>query len=247
VPAPARVIRSLWFLSISGRPDMRIAKEFGIFTKSTMLHNLQSSAQENRYQHFDSPETDLALYVTISPGIERLAKGYRDDVLYRKRWLTNLRLIRRVQPSIFLLRIDGPVYLRFTLLSRLMVSDLIQHTNSIQRQILTGRHSLFTCDPTPGTTQNRVYPHRITFEWFILLDGLNLSLPAHKVSSLRRYTVRCTHTTSHSPQATIWIYSWSVCEGRSLNATTDMLHVNVSHGGRCSAQAYCRCTAVGDE
>jgi len=35
-----------------------------------MLNNLQSIAQENRYQHLDSPETDLVQYISIPPGIK---------------------------------------------------------------------------------------------------------------------------------------------------------------------------------
>jgi len=51
---------------------MRIAKEFWIFSESTVLNNLQSIAQENHYQLLDSPETDPAPYIWNYVGIERL-------------------------------------------------------------------------------------------------------------------------------------------------------------------------------
>jgi len=54
--------------------------EFGIFTKSTMLNNSQSIAQNNSYQLFDSPVTDPAQNISIHPGIERLSQRYRVDV-----------------------------------------------------------------------------------------------------------------------------------------------------------------------
>ena len=57
-PEPPCVIQIICFLSIAGSLDTRIAKEFGIFTDSTMPNNFQSIAHEYRYQHLNSPETD---------------------------------------------------------------------------------------------------------------------------------------------------------------------------------------------
>jgi len=57
-----------------GAPDTTIAKEFGIFTESTMLKNLQSIAKENRYQLLDFPEADPAQYISNHPGIDKLSK-----------------------------------------------------------------------------------------------------------------------------------------------------------------------------
>jgi len=80
------------------------------------------------------------------------------------------------------------VHLKFTHLSRLMVSDLTLHTYSIHWPILTSSHSLLTYNPTPGTPLNRIYPLRIALERFILLhskhifaflNALNLWLPVH--------------------------------------------------------------------
>jgi len=170
---------------MSGALETRIVKEFGIFTESTRLNNSQSIAQENRYQHLDSPETDPAQYISNHPGIERLSKRYRVEVSYPEAQLAYSWLFRRIQPSIPSLRNDGQVHLRSTLLSSAMVSALTQHTCSIQRLISTIRHSSFTYHPTPGTPLHCVYPLRISFERFILLNALNLWLPAHRVSSVR--------------------------------------------------------------
>ena len=49
-------------------------KEFGIFTESSMLNNLQSISQENGSQLLDSPETDPVQYISNHPGIDRLSK-----------------------------------------------------------------------------------------------------------------------------------------------------------------------------
>jgi len=145
-------------------PDTRIAKEFGIFTESIMLNNLQSIAHENRYQHLDSPETDPAKYISNHPGIERLSKRYRVDVSYPKTRLAYSSHTRRIPPSISSLSNEIQAHLTSTLLSSVMVSDLTPHPYSIQRLISTCRHSLLTYDPTPGTPLNREYPLCITFE-----------------------------------------------------------------------------------
>jgi hypothetical protein len=60
VPEPPCVIQIIGNWSISGAPDNRIAKEFGTFSESTLLHNLQPIAKEIRYQLLDFPETDPA-------------------------------------------------------------------------------------------------------------------------------------------------------------------------------------------
>jgi hypothetical protein len=63
-------------LSISGAPDTRVMKEFGIYPESSMLHNFQSIAQENRFQLLDPPETDPVQYISNNPGINKLSKRY---------------------------------------------------------------------------------------------------------------------------------------------------------------------------
>ena len=131
-------------LSVSGSLDTTIAKEFVIFTELTMLNNEQSIAQENHYQHLDSPETDPAQYIPNDLGIERLSKRYQVDELYPKTWLTDFRLTRKIQPSISSLRNEVQAHLRFTLQSSVMVSDLTPHIYPIQRLISTRGHSLFT-------------------------------------------------------------------------------------------------------
>jgi len=70
---PPCVIRIIGYFSISGAPDTRITKEFGIFTESTMLNNLKAIAKENCCQLYDFPETDPAQYISNHPGIERLS------------------------------------------------------------------------------------------------------------------------------------------------------------------------------
>jgi len=129
-------------LSISGAPDTRVTKEFGIFTESSMLNNLQSIAQENRSQLLDSPETDPVQYISNHPGIDRLSKQYRVDISYPKTWLAYSRLSSRIQPSISSLRNEVQAHHKSTLLSRLMVSDLTPHAYSIHWPILTSSHSL---------------------------------------------------------------------------------------------------------
>jgi len=129
-----------------------------------MLNNLQSIAHEYRYQNLDSPETDPSQYISNHPGIERLSKRYQVDVSYLKTWLVHSRLTGRIQPSISSLRNEVQAHLRSTLLSSVMVSDLIPHAYSIQRLISTCRHSVFTYDPTPATPLNCEYPLCITFQ-----------------------------------------------------------------------------------
>lgn len=164
VPEPPRVIPILCFLSISGALDTRIAQQFRIFTESTMWNTVKSIAQENRYQHLDSPKTDRVLYVSNHPGMDRLTKGYRVDVSYPKTQLKYSRHTRRLSLSISLLRNTVQAHRRSTVVSSVMVSDLTSYAHSIPRLISTSRDSLFTYEPTPGMPLNLVYPHRITFE-----------------------------------------------------------------------------------
>jgi hypothetical protein len=123
-------------------------KEFRIFTESPMLNNLQLIAPGNRSPLLDSPETDPVQYISNHLGIERLCKRYRIDVSYPDTWLAYSRLTGRIQPSISSLRNEVQALLKSTLLSRLMVLDLIPHTYSIHWPILTNSHSLLTYDPT---------------------------------------------------------------------------------------------------
>jgi len=245
-PEPPRVIQNICPMSISGPPDPRIGKEFRIFTEPTMLNNLQSIAPENRYEHLDSPESDPALYVTNYPGLKILSKRYGVDVLYSKTWLTYSRLTGWMQRSISLLTNAVLVNLRFTLLLSLMVSVLTLHAYTIERLISTSKHLLFTYDPTPGISLNGIYPHRITFERFMLLNALNLRLQEHKVLSVTRQTIRCRRGSSHSVPATIWIYASLECQVHRLNAITVMLRVNPFSRGRCPRHSYHRCPALGD-
>jgi len=75
-PEPSRVIQIICNVSISGAPDTRIVKEFRIFTESTILNHSQSIAKENRYQHFDLPETDPAQDISVYPWIDRQSRRY---------------------------------------------------------------------------------------------------------------------------------------------------------------------------
>jgi len=222
-PEPPCVIQIIGNLSISGAPDTSIAKEFGIFSESTLLNNLQWIAKENRYQLLDFPETDPAQHISNHPGIERLSMPERVDELYPETWLAYSRLPRRKQLSISSLSNEIQAHLRSTLLSRLMVSDLTPHAYSILRPILTSCDQLLTYDPTPGTPPNCAYPLRISLEWCILLHSkhigsflnvLNLWLPAHRVSILQTLNFRFKRGSSRSTTANIWSYSWSGCEGR---------------------------------
>jgi hypothetical protein len=212
--APERpgVIQIIGNMSISGAPDTRIAKEFGIFSESTLLNNLHSIAKENRYQLLDISETDPAQHISIHPGIEPLSMPDRVDVSYPETRLAYSRLPRRQQPSFFSLRNEIQAHLRSTLLSRLMVSDLAPHVYSIQRPILTNGDQLLSYDPTPGTPLNSAYPLRITLEWFNLLhskhiwsflNALNLWLPAHRVSILQTLNSRFRRSSSRSTPANI--------------------------------------------
>jgi hypothetical protein len=69
----------------------------------------------------------------------------------------------------------------------------------------------------------------------------------HGESSCRYETFRCRYSSSCSPNTNNWIYAWSVCVGRRLNAINVMLHVNLSYVDRCSQHPYHGCTALGDE
>jgi len=158
------VIEIICYLCISAAQDTRIAKEFGIFTESTMLSNLLSIAKENRYQLLHFSETDPAQYISNHPGIKRRSMQYPVDVLYLNTRLGDSRLTRRIELSISSLSNEIQGHLRSTLLSRLMVSDLTPHTYSIQQPISPSRHLLQTCDPAPGTPRNRVYRLHITLE-----------------------------------------------------------------------------------
>jgi len=141
-PEPPCVIRVLCFLSISCAPDPRIVKEFGIFTKSTMLNNLQSIVQENHLQPLNTPETDSAQYTCNHSGIERLSNQYWVDITYSKIQLVYFRLTWRIQQSISSLKNEVNAHLRSALLLGLMVPDSSAHTYSIQWLILTSSHSL---------------------------------------------------------------------------------------------------------
>jgi len=143
-----------------------------------MFDNLQSIAQENRSQLLDSPQTDLVQYISNHQRIDRLSKWYRVEVSYPETRLADFKLIRSIQPRISSLRNEVQAHLKSTLLSRLIITDLTLQACSIHRPILTSRHSLLTSALTPGTPLNRVYPLRITLQWFILLHSkYNFFLP----------------------------------------------------------------------
>jgi len=161
---PPCVIQIMCFLSIPGAPDTRIAKEFGIFTESLMLNNLQSIAHENHYQHLDSPETEPSQYISNHPGIERPSERYRVDVSYPTIRPANSSLTRRLPLSISSLSNEIKANVRSTFLLSVMVSDLTPHAYSIERLISTCRHLLFTYDLTPGMPLNCEYPLCISFE-----------------------------------------------------------------------------------
>jgi hypothetical protein len=250
------LIPILYCLSNWGAPDTRVTKEFGIFTKSSMLNNLQSIAQENRSQLLNSPETDPVQYIANHSGIERLSKRYWVDVSYPETQIAYSRLTQRIQPTISSFRNEVQAHLKSTLLSRLMVSNLTPHTYSIHRPILTHSHSLLTYDPTSGMPLTHVCPLRIALERFILLhskhifsflNALNLWLPALTechLSDTKLFSAGAAHPAR--TQLILWIYASSVCDGRCLNSITVMLRVNLSVGGRCPPHAYLRCTALGD-
>jgi len=139
-----------------------------------MLNHLQSIAPENHYQLLDYPETDPAQYISNYTGIERLSQRYRVDVSYPKARLTYSRRTQRIQPSISSLWNDVQAYVRSTLMLYFTVSDLTPHTYSMEKPILTSRHSSLPDDPTPGTPLNRVYPLCITVEQFISLHSTHI-------------------------------------------------------------------------
>jgi len=256
VPELPSLIPIICCLSSSGEPDTRVTKEFGISTESTMLSNFQSNAQQNHGQLLDSSETDPLQYISNHPGIDRLFKRYRADVLYSETWLAYAGLAQTLQPSIFSLRNEVQTHLESTLWSSLMVSDLTPHAYSIHWPILTSHNSLLTYDPTPGSTLDCVHPLHISLERFILLYLKNslffpdcfesVAVSTNRVSSFTHWTFRCRRSSSRLASANIWIFTWSACEGRRLNAITVMLCVNLSFEGRCPPHAYHRCTARDD-
>ena len=91
-PKPSCETPIIGYLSISGAPDTRIAKEFWIFTESTMLHNLQSIAKQDRNQLLDFPETDPAQYRSNHQEIGRVSKRYPVDESYPETRLMHSRL-----------------------------------------------------------------------------------------------------------------------------------------------------------
>ena len=91
-PEPPSVIPIICCLSISCALATRLMKGFGIFSESTMSYNSQSIAQDNRCQLLKSPETDLVLYLSNHPGMERLSKRYPVNVSCPETWLAYFRL-----------------------------------------------------------------------------------------------------------------------------------------------------------
>jgi len=168
---PPSVTQIIWLLAIRAILDARIGEEFVIFTKSAMLNNLHSIAQDSHYQHLDSHETEPALYISNYQGIERMSKQYRVDVQYPKTHLAYSRCIRTPQCNILPLRKEIQTHLGSTLLSRLMVSDLTPFIYSIQSLISTRCHWVLTYNLTWGMDLHCVYPLRITLEQFILLHS----------------------------------------------------------------------------
>jgi hypothetical protein len=126
------VLEITGYLSISGTPDTRIAKEFSIFCESTILNHLQLFAKENRYQLLDCPETDPAQSISNHLGIERLSKPYPVDESYPETRLVFSSLSRVFKQIISSHRNNLQAHLRSTLLSRVFVSDLTLHANSVQ-------------------------------------------------------------------------------------------------------------------
>jgi hypothetical protein len=94
----------IYCLSISGVPDNRLIKEFGIFTESLRLNNLQLIAQQNHCQLLNSPETDPVQYISNHTGIETLSKRYQGDVSYPETQLAKSNNTQRIPPSISLHR-----------------------------------------------------------------------------------------------------------------------------------------------
>jgi len=191
-PESPSVIAMIWFLSISGAPDATIAKEFAIFTESIMLNNLQSIAQENSYQHLDSPETDTGQLISHHLRIERLSKRYRVDVSYPKTWLAHSRLTRRIQCSIPHSRMK----FRHTsdpLSCRVLWSQIWHHTHILFKGYF--RHA--------GTHYSYMIPLQARL-WTVYTHSalpLNQWLPAHRVSSVIHWTLRCRCGSSRSAPA----------------------------------------------
>ena len=71
-PEPPSLIPIISCFSISGAPDTRVTKEFGIFSESTRSNDIESIAQENHCQLLDSPETDPVWYISL------IIQGYKD-------------------------------------------------------------------------------------------------------------------------------------------------------------------------
>jgi len=197
-------------------------KGFGIFSESTMSYNSQSIAQDNRCQLLKSPETDLVLYLSNHPGMERLSKRYPVNVSCPETWLAYFRLTWIIRPRILSLRNEVQAHFRFTLVSSVMVSDLTLHTYSIQRLILTmqaliihiwshSRHASEPCIPTL---------HHL---WICCCQHTECHPSDTKLLGAGRAHRAPT-------QFNIWIYGWSVCEGRRITAITVILRVNLSFG-----------------
>jgi len=98
--------------------------------------------------NFSTLLRQIQLRISNHPGIERLSKRYQVDVSYPETRLAYSRLTRRIQPSISSLWNKVQAHPKGTMLSSLMVSDLTPHAYSIQRPILTSRHSLLSYAPT---------------------------------------------------------------------------------------------------
>ena len=129
-PDPLSVIPIISYLPIAGAPGTGIAKQFRIFTESTMLKTLQSITQENRDQLLDSPEADPTQYISNHPEMGRLSRQYRVDVSYPKTWLVYSSDAWRIRPSISSLWNEVQAHLRSSLLLSLIVSYLTLHACS---------------------------------------------------------------------------------------------------------------------
>jgi hypothetical protein len=99
------LIPFLCCLPISDVPDSRVTKEFGIFTESLIMNNLQSIAQENCSQLVNSLETVSVQYIANLPGRDKLFTRYRVDVSPPEILRAYSSLTPRNQPSISSLRI----------------------------------------------------------------------------------------------------------------------------------------------
>jgi len=143
-PEPPRPFVIIPLVSIWGAPDTTVTKDFTIFNESTILEDVHSIAQQNCCQSLDSAGTDLAQNISNHPEIESLSKQYRVDVSYSETRLVYSNLMGRHQPGISSLRHAVQAFLKGTILSRLMVTDLTLDAYSIQRPIFTHHHSLLT-------------------------------------------------------------------------------------------------------